>query len=278
MREPEEKVYVGLKPLTLPQLFDEIFSLYRKNFMLFFGIVGLVYIPIGILNGFISMGSVPADFFSTDTSQTSFNPLDFVTGILTWIAAAAAMAALSKAISERYLGRDATITRSYNFILGRLPAYLFTLIMVILSMAVGALLLLIGLIIALFWFAFVNPVFVIEGRAYSDAMKRSRELAKGNWSRIFLVGLLTFLLTFLVELGASAIAGLIFNPFESASLPMFAFLSNALTGIADAFVLPIGLMGTVLLYFDIRVREEGYDLELLAKDLEARSQSGTPLS
>ena len=39
-----------LRPLSIPEMFDEMFSLYRKNFLLFVGIVGLASLPFAIVS------------------------------------------------------------------------------------------------------------------------------------------------------------------------------------------------------------------------------------
>lgn len=287
MREPEETMDVGLKPLTLPQLFDEIFSLYRKNFMLFFGIAAVVFVPVSILTSFF------VDDIDTMTATNQITMDDLVPilsqiGLLmvvTWITQMIATAALTKSVSERYLNRPSSIGSAFGFSLGRFFPYLLTLILVGLAFLVGIVVLLIPflgwiagpvlLIIFSFWFAFINPVFVVEGYTTSEAMGRSRELAKGNWGRIFLVSLVIVLLGGAVQLAVGTVSLLFFG--EAITFTS-SLVEGLLQGLASGFIIPIGLTGMILLYFDVRVREEGYDLELLAKDLEARSQSGTPLS
>jgi hypothetical protein len=38
-------------------------------------------------------------------------------------------------------------------------------------------------------------------------------------------------------------------------------------GLVQALVLPIGQVATTLLYYDSRIRKEGFDLEMLAKEM-----------
>jgi hypothetical protein len=44
-------------------------------------------------------------------------------------------------------------------------------------------------------------------------------------------------------------------------------VSTLLQSLAGALVLPFSVATTVLLYFDIRVRKEGFDVEMLARGM-----------
>lgn len=256
--EEESRV---LRPLSVLDLFDETFSLYRSNFLLMAGVTGLVYIPLEIFRQ-----TQPLHQLKIGQVTVSWSGLL----ILTLIMLAAGLiveAALTKVITERYLGHESSITGAYGFILQRFYPFLGTLILMGLAILVG-LITLVGWIIVFFWLSFVLPVFVVEDRTYADAMGRSRELAKQNWGRIFLVGLITWLLSIIVGLGIGALV-----PWLLGTSPtgIKAVLAGTLQGIIEALVLPIGLIPFVLLYFDLRVRKEGYDLELLAQEMAARA-------
>ncbi len=258
-----------LRPLSLADLFDEAFSLYRNNFLMMVGIAGLAYIPFEILLRVLAGGV---------SQGTSSEEALRAVGALLWAALLFllfylfAEAALTKAIAERYLGHPTNIADAYGFVLKRFFPFLGTLILVALAYLVGFIAFFIGALIVSFWLALVIPVFVVEDRAYGNAMQRSRELAKGNWGRIFLLWLLTGLLNWVVGLAGGGLSLWIFgmNP-----IGVEAVLAGTLEGIFDAVALAIGLAAFVVLYFDIRVRKEGYDLEVLAQEMATRA--GTAL-
>jgi len=91
--------------------------------------------------------------------------------------------------------------------------------------------------------AFAMQAVLIEGRSTGAALSRSQELVKNNWKRV-----LGYLLLLGLVTGAISV-----------------FLS--ITGILPVLVLPICVAGTTLIYFDLRVRKEGYTVETLVKEL-----------
>lgn len=246
----------ALRPLSVLDLFDEAFSLYRSNFLLMAGVTGLVYIPLDILTKLIDLSA----------SNTALATLPFVL-IITMVAFAFVQGALTKVVAERYLGHKISIAGAYGFVQQRFFPFLGTFILVALAFLVGFITL-VGWIIVFLWFSFVFPVLVVEDQVYASAMRRSRELAKHNWGRIFLVNLITALLSVIIDAG---VMGLVLLIFRALPTGLNAVLAGTLQGITEALVLPISLIPFVLLYFDLRVRKEGYDLELLAQEMAARA-------
>ena len=263
-----------LRPLSIPELFDEIFSLYRNNFVLFAGIVGLITVPLTIWIGvvFRPVLDQPSSAATGEALQAALQ----ASGILifvSWLAGGVQVAALTKAVSERYLGHQTNILSAYQFVLARFFPFLGTFVLVGLTTGVGLVLLIIPGILCVFWFALVYPVFVVEGETFSSAMGRSRELAKHNWFKILLIFILGGGLNWLSQLGAESITGMIMGADPTGTyLLVLIFLQT----VFSMLIQPIGLIGFVVLYFDIRVRDEGYDLEMLAHDMGADTAEATP--
>lgn len=138
-----------------------------------------------------------------------------------------------------------------------------------------------GVLVALFVFffiagrvAYVPQVLVVEGRMVANAMHRSMRLARGNVRR--LMGMFTFttfasysalMLLFVPLLWFAYFNGLDLNPFslDSAREPAWYTISlHVLRQLSAILLAPVWMMGLSLLYVDERVRQEGYDIELLA--------------
>jgi hypothetical protein len=132
-----------------------------------------------------------------------------------------------------------------------------------------------GIVFAVY-FAFVLQSIVVEGCPAVDAFGRSQVLTRGYRGRVLAVLLLLFLLflgAFGVQMGVSwLLPGLVPKSqdvtlelaFELASYPNYVigvivgFLATTLAGTYYSVCL-------TLFYFDLRIRKEGYDLELAAK-------------
>jgi len=113
------------------------------------------------------------------------------------------------------------------------------------------------ILLFLVWWMFVPTVVVLERTVGCTALKRSRVLGKGFYIRNCGVVLLLYL--------PSLILGwLIFGTLQISDNDILRMLGVALEGA----LAPVVLIATVLLYYELRVRSEGYDLTMLGQDLK----------
>jgi hypothetical protein len=118
-----------------------------------------------------------------------------------------------------------------------------------------------GIVLGLL-FAFVAPVVLIEGLRGRAALQRSAELVKSDWLRVALM------IVVLAVLRWAAVA------LASLFIPSSALFVASLVGdLVTMVVMPLPILGTVLLYFDIRRRREGFTDDRLRADLEALKSS-----
>ena len=114
---------IELRPLSLGELLDRAFTLYRSHFWVFVGIMAIpssLAIPMNFLL-LMKQGS-PLAFLTRQTVQSQ--AAVFSLGVLAllaifWIAYAIAMGAATHAVAEAYLGRPSTVSGSYGSIRGR---------------------------------------------------------------------------------------------------------------------------------------------------------------
>ena len=241
-----------IKALDTGGLLDEAFDLYKKNFLLFAGIALLVNLPVSILQRVV------------DESVASV--LQYILAIpVSYIV----IAATTQAVSETYLGRRATILASYRAVMRRAFAFTATMLLASVIIGVGYLLLIIPGIIFSCWYAFLSEVFVLEGKAWSDARNRSKQLAEGQWGRIIglsiLCGLIVAVVSLVITWPVGYLLGMGANPLEWQE--QGGVLFGLAEGIANSLGSPIQVIVFVLLYYDIRVRKEGFDIQMLARSL-----------
>jgi uncharacterized membrane protein len=215
-----------------------------------------------------------------------------VAGLLLILPYVVTQAATVYALSEVYLGKGTTAAQAIRATFGKwlryigiafliglyagwLPVALLIPAIAILLAAKGTALvwLAVALIIAFFfslaysvWIVLqyslsVQPA-VIEGSGVRESLRRSRTLTKGAKGRIFVVVLIV------AALGMTA--GMLQMPllFIVARAPFEEhILAQASSLVVNAFVqmvvTPVGLIGLSLVYFDQRVRQEGFDLLLM---------------
>jgi hypothetical protein len=120
--------------------------------------------------------------------------------------------------------------------------------------------------------AYVPQVLMVEGRGVFDSIGRSFSLARGNLRR--LMGM--FLFYWFATWSALAILviplfwygwlnGVDILPNRADTWPVwYAIGYNVVTQVSAILLVPIWMLGLSLMYVDERVRQEGYDVELIA--------------
>jgi hypothetical protein len=121
--------------------------------------------------------------------------------------------------------------------------------------------------------SFVSQVIVLENRGVGDALQRSWDLVRGAWWRVFGAYLLLLLLGVIVDLSTSLVSLAI--GLTGASWAVQNIVVQFVTLLLTVVYRPVTLAGMTLLYFDLRVRKEGYDLQM-ALDERAREMGLAP--
>jgi hypothetical protein len=255
-----------LRPMSTSELLDRTFFLYRKHFVLF---VGIVAVPYLILLAFqLASLSVPrARPEPTGILWVLLSALVYL------IALAAAQAGTVVAVSDVHLERPVTIGSALGSIKGRL--FQLTLIMVAVWIGVGvglALLIIPGIIFALMW-SLTIPVAVLERQGLRGATSRSAALTKDNRGRIFLIVLLFLVLVYIVTVMVQApiVMAVSFSHLANPRVipPWFRVLSAVGSFVSNILVAPLLTIALSLVYYDERVRKEGFDLQFMISSLES---------
>jgi len=255
-----------LRPLSTGELLDRTFALYRSHFLLFFGILALAnLVTLAVQLALLAMGTGPDSGLGC-AGMAVFLPLTLV---VTLGVAAASQGATILAVSHVYLGRPITAIQALSLIRGRIVPLAVTMIVLGIGTALGLVLLIVpGLILGLMW-ALAIPVAVLESRDMMDAASRSAELTKGSRLRVFVVYamflVILLVVSMLVQLPVSLIA--------AETSPAFAVLSAVASFISQCLVGPLMTIGMALLYYDLRVRKEAFDLQLMMAAID-----GEPLA
>ena len=200
-------------------------------------------------------------------------------------------AATTRAVSDRYLDRPSSLLSAYRAAWGRLGALIAMILILILvyagSLAVvilftallaaagagglGALLAIIAFIglVPVLIMIYVRtvvavPAIVLERVSGWGGLKRSWQLISGRFWPTFGRMLLLVLITSII----SGVVSTIFQVPGNLIAPNNSFVFEQVAGaIAAVFVGPITYIGVTLLYYDIRIRKEGFDIEMLARSL-----------
>jgi len=265
-----------LRPLSLGEILDRTFSLYRRHFLLFLGITAIPQLLVLGLNLVqVLILKAPPMAVKPATTQFQAGPssgllaFGIVGGILALIIYVVsflfAQGGTVYAVSDLYLGRATTIGGS----LSRMKGQLLNLLGVIILNGLATLAGFIFLIIPGFYVACrlstCIPAALLEDLGARESLERSFALTKDNAGRAFVIYLLYFALLY-------AAIFLFMMPFGvlvalSAKDPSMVRWSLALMQVGNFFaavlVSPFLLIATSVFYYDLRVRKEAFDLQLM---------------
>jgi hypothetical protein len=302
------------RAMNLGELLDAVFSLYRRNFVLIAAISAIVQVPYAIVSyvlyqvaGYSALQSQlqnaeqslanPAQPPTPDQLQPVFNalgPLLLVSGLVSLVAIFVVLplaeAATTRAVSDRYLDRPASIGSSYAAAFRRLGALVVQSLILTLGFAAViaatfALSLLLAAVlgaasiplIVVVWIgvlvlgvmvyvrtSLAPPAIVLERQSGWRGLERSWHLVSGLFWRLFGIRLLLGLIT-------AVISGIVVAILTLAGLGLDAngrfVLQEVASAVAAVFVSPITYIAVTLLYYDARIRKEGFDIEMLAQTL-----------
>jgi hypothetical protein len=276
--------------MPLPELLDELFRLYRRHFSLIVGVSLLVALPglvWTLVTGTYRLNSASfANIFVTSgTSTPVFNSqqfLNLVGPILLGLVGGffllpISIGAVYRAVTDVALGRPATIgsvlretLARYLPLLGLVGLGILIFIGWIIAEIIGFVLLVLpglavfcaAVYLAVRWTLTVVAM-MAEDIGPIRGLGRSWNLVSGSWWRTFgillIVGILQTIISYGLVILFSLIAALVTTgDFQLAVAQVGGTLLSAL-------VSPIPTIAITLLYFDLRVRKEGLDLDQLAQ-------------
>jgi hypothetical protein len=261
-----------LRPLSLSELLDRTFSLYRNHFGLF---VGIMLLPQLVLLVFQLAGVVvaPLNRGASAGSMLIYSGWMMLAALLTVLLAAASTAATISAVSAVYLDRPITVSAAYREISSRIVPVMLITIAVGMGIGIGLVLLIVpGIIFALMW-SLTIPVVVLEKKGLGEATARSRQLTKGSRGRIFIVcfviGILAWVVKMLFQVPALSLLGVsIFHGQNPAFSGWYRVAAACSQFFSACLVGPLFTIALSLLYFDERVRKEGFDLQVMMSSME----------
>lgn len=249
-----------LKPLSLGETLDVAFGLYRNLF--------LTLLIITVVTRALPL--VLSVYIESAGGALVHLGLYFATLLLNAVLGAIAAAASTFVIAENYMGRRLEAGEAF----GRASPFVGRLIMLALLsglvIGVGFILLIIPGLILMAGLLLGTPALVLEGLpSATRAMGRSWNLTRGHRWRVLGALVVVGVLLLLPFIAAGGLAASSVSLDSDVSGPISTTLLVAVTGAAllQTLIYPLFYCVLTVLYYDLRVRKEAYDLEVLAQDL-----------
>ena len=249
-----------LEPMTAGMILDRTFRLYVQNFALMIGVTALAQLPLLAIT---LIAPLVRQYGMVLTLLAGL--IWFIGGLISFLFITPLVTgAATKAISERYLGNDITVVEALKFSWGYLVPLLLIQIVVGVIVAVGMFLLFIP---GIFWwisYILVVPITVLENIRDGDRVRRrSWKLVTGNRWKVFGVVMVLVVPQLVLTISGSLYVQYSFG-MESA---MGEVMGGLFSGLLTLALFPLQAIATTLLYYDLRIRKEGFDLEILSRAL-----------
>ena len=282
----EASTTTSLQPMGFTDILDTIFSLYRSHFRLIFGICIVYFVLMFGLNLLLGISTF---YFSNSGLWGMVIGMPLITSWITILISLVSIGALLFAGGQSYLGRQIAAGTAFRQIVRRFWSYLGCNILYMLVIGLLAITV-IGIPFAIYFAArwgFYAQAVLIEETSATHALRRSSELVKGTWWRVFGILLAIFLLAFMIQtiLQFSLLFGFgltqaisgeggLWKMFQQLFVPELTTWDGLVNYIIQSFInyvvnslmLPVGIIGSTLLYFDQRIRKEGFDIEMRVSD------------
>lgn len=264
-----------LRPLAVGEILDLAIKIYRERFGHLVKAVAAVVAPVSVLGALIQL-SVP-DAGSTFTGEVdelgrpvieAGDVWTFIAGLLllglvSYVASQLAAAASFKLVSGAYLDEEPDWRRSLSYATSRLWSLLWLTVVFAVFLVLAFLACVVPSIYFYVAWTVAVPVLLLEDVRGRRALQRSRALVKGRWWPTAGVLLVAFILSGIVQ---AVLSGLVLAVVSAGNNEVVDAAAQALASTAaSVLTTPFTAAVIMVVYFDLRVRKEGFDLELLAR-------------
>jgi hypothetical protein len=242
---------IALAPRSALGCIDGAFTLYRRHF-----------VPLLGLSLFVeALDFVLAKLLPSEPDTLAPTVVAGLGGVLIGtFTSALGIAAVTRLVSGAVLGDRVGLAEMLEATGRHLPRLIVAGLFLSTAMVLGLLALVVpGVIVMLTW-TFTSQAIVLEGGSVRGALARSAMLTRGLRGKIFGVYVLSIGIMFLSMTAFSLLAHLFVDAPPAA-------LTDGLDALASALTLPLLYCADMLLYYDARIRKEGFDVQRLAEAL-----------
>lgn len=230
----------ALRARSVGEILDLAFQIYRSRWASMATATCLFAFPLLLLEAVAPLDAL--DFLET-------------LGNLVFLAASAAVVVIA---SEAYMGREVAAAQAVAMAGRRFFSVWGAAIIQGLLVGLGTVLFIVPGIIALAVTFGMQQAVMIEGRTAGDAFDRSRSLAAGHFKHILLTSVMAFVIVFFAMIGFGMVIG-----FAVTDLRM----STLLVNVAMVAINPLAAVVGTVLYYDLRIRKEAFDVQVAADRL-----------
>lgn len=233
-----------LRARSATEIVDAALALYTRNFSQYIVVTAVAYSPALIAS--LLIGENPANLLMLLGSLT-----------VAVIGSALMTGSVVSLGSRVYLGESVDVAAAMRQALRKVPALVVVAILLTAMYSVGLLLFVVGFVYVGVTYFGASAAVVLENKSIFGAFARSSWLTSGNKGHVLLTLFLVYAIYLLVSWGLSIAGAIIGN--------------HVLTVLVVSFytivAYPVVGLTVMILFYDLRIRREGFDLERMAQSL-----------
>lgn len=242
-----------LRLLSTGEILDGSLTLLRRHFALLFGVAVVCQGLPTALDVYIDLAGGPA----------TRPGLSLIARLLNVIGTLLVTGATVRVVSQAYLGRVPQLNDAIGYAAGKLGMIFGVTFASGLVVLLATIALVIPGIVVFCGYSVAGEVAALEPlRSSTDALRRSWELTKGFKGKAFVLWIVSLALILVVVIGVGFVGGLAAGVVGGLETGVTVLLS-----IATLLIYPLITCVFTLFYYDLRVRKEGFDLEVLSGQL-----------
>ena len=276
----------SLRPLGVGETLDVAIKIYTRNAGTLFRLVFFIAAPINLVSTVVEASAVSnTNAITFDDTSSQFevsNSTDLWTSLaavlvallLLLLATTLASAACFKAVADAYLGEQSTWRQSLGYAARRFRSVIWVSVLGWLLVLLGTVLCILPGVYLYTCFIVAVPVLLTENVRGRKALGRARALVRGRWWKVFVIVLLGTLLTSIVSAGLSGLGNVVIASGHDVNTVSGFVASFVTTTIASTLTIPFTAAFVTVIYFDLRVRKEAFDLQLLARQIGVDPPAG----
>jgi hypothetical protein len=254
---------------------DGAFKLLKANARTILLVVAAILVPIQLISAFVVRDQFSTgfmDMFNDPTllegQETGFGGgstvLQIITTLLSLLTGPIIAGVVSRIVASSYVGEELGAGDALKVTLRRIVPLVAASVLVALASVLGLVLCILPGVLLFALYTAVTPALMIEEIGPIQAMRRSWRLLKPRlWGVLGIVILAHLIAGFIGNIlgGIPSVAALVVG---GSFAWLFVGLGSVLSSLVSA---PIIAIVSTLLYFDGRIRNEGFDLQVMARDL-----------
>jgi hypothetical protein len=256
---------VPMRPMTVADILDGAIAVIKASPRSVFVIAATFVIPLELVTAWVQRdsladrglaGGLSAALSSSDTSNTSFTAASVLLIVASGLVLSLITGAIAHLVSSWYADSSPAAADAIKASLRRAPALIGAWFIVHLAEGAAAVLLVVPAFLVMPMFLVVAPAIVIERLGPWAGVRRSVQLTRVRYGANLGAAMLIAIASTLLTLALSGL-GLAFSFFS------FGWIFDVICRAASSLVTePFVAAAATLVYFDLRIRAEGLDLEL----------------